>query len=241
VIGLPVWTMLTDDERAALLAHELGHLRGSDTALAHVVDLAHGLLLRLATLLTPLPSDAYSDFADYRFEIAASQATMNAAGAGILRVVSAPATGLLLWFERLAAVDGQRREYVADLSAAEVAGTAASVRLLLTMENIPGLHTLAGAAVRRREDPFAALEQVRERPAPTGRQVAAARQRAREHDLRWDASHPRDDLRLSLVETVAAERSLPRTAAEKGADRELAGLRPELAREFAHELTDPWY
>jgi Zn-dependent protease with chaperone function len=241
VIGLPVWTMLTDDERVALLAHELGHLRGSDTALAHLVDLAHGILLRLATLLTPLPGDSYSDFADYRLGVGESQATMNAAGAGILRAVSAPATGLLLLFERLAAVDGQRREYLADLRAAEIAGTAANVRLLLTMENLPGLHTLAGAAVRRREDPFAALEQVRERPAPTGQQVAAARARAREQDLRWDASHPRDDLRLALVEAVAAKRSLPRTAAEAGSDRELAGLRHEMARELGHQLTDTYY
>lgn len=241
VIGLPVWTTLTDDERVALLAHELGHLRGNDTALAHVVDLAHGILRRLATLLTPLPSDAYSDFADYALGIERSQASMNAAGAGILRVVSAPATVLLLWFERLAAVDGQRREYLADLHAAQIAGTAANVRLLLTMENIPGLHTLAGSAVRRREDPFAVLEQVRERPSPTGQQVAAARRRAREQDLRWDASHPRDDLRLAFVEAVGSERSLPRSQAAEGSDRELAGLRPELARQLAHELSDTYY
>ena len=41
---------------------------------------------------------------------------------------------------------------------------------------IPGIHTLAGAAARRREDPFDALAQVRDRPQLTARQVAAAPQ-----------------------------------------------------------------
>jgi hypothetical protein len=79
---------------------------------------------------------------------------------------------------------------------------------------------------------------VRERPAPTSAQLAAARQRAREQDLRWDASHPRDDLRMSLVEARPAGRNLAGTDVERGADAELAALRPELARSFADDLTD---
>lgn len=214
----------------------MGHLRGRDTTTGHLVWMAHGLLRRLATLLVPLPRDAYSDFVDHRAVM--SQATLNALGAVILHVLSAPALLLLLLFERLTAVDGQRREYLADLRAAEVAGTPAVLRLLITTENLPGLHTLASAAVRRREDPFAVLDTLRERPAPTPSQVATARQRAREQDLRWDASHPRDDLRMSLVEARAAERSTERWGALPGAERELAGLRPELVRQFSDDLTD---
>ncbi|WP_162262026.1 M48 family metalloprotease [Terrabacter sp. Soil810] len=238
VIGLPLWTLLTDDERLALLAHEMGHLRGRDTALSHLAAVAHGVLRRAATLLTPLPDDAYSDFVDDRRDV--SEATMNAVGSLVLRVLSAPANLLLLLFERLAAVESQRREYLADLRAAEVAGTSAVVRLLVTTENLPGLHTLAAAGARRREDPFAVLETVRERPGPTAQQVAAARQRAREQDLRWDASHPRDDLRLSLAEARAAERSVGASDVQHGADRELAGLRGELTRQLSDELVHPY-
>ena len=246
VIGLPLRSLLTDDERLALLAHELGHLRGRDTTFGHVGWTAHGVLRRFATLLTPLPPDGYSDFADYRCGIEGSQATMNAVAALVLRVLSAPAVLLLLLFERLAAVSSQRREYLADLRAAEVAGTAAVVRLLVTLENLPGLHTLAAAGVRRREDPFAVLDAVRERPDPTAQQVATARRRAREQDLRWDASHPRDDLRMSLVEArgAAATHTLPDplsgtlSDSQRGADRELAALRPELTRQLADDLTE---
>ena len=238
VVGLPFWTLLTDDERLALLGHELGHLRGRDTTLNHLAGLAHGILRRAATILTPLPADAYSDFVDYRH--AASEALMNTAASLVLRLLSAPPTLLLLLFERLAAVDSQRREYLADLRAAEIAGTPATVRLLVTLGNVPGLHTLAAAGVRRRQDPFAVLESVRRRPDPTSEQVAAARRRAGEQDLRWDASHPRDDLRLSLVEARAAHRTLPASDLQHAADLELTGLRAELRRAFGDELTETY-
>ncbi|MEW1955361.1 M48 family metalloprotease [Terrabacter sp. NPDC080008] len=238
VIGLPLWTLLTDEERLALMAHEMGHLRGRDTTLGHLVGLAHRILHRAATILTPLPADAYSDFVDYRR--ATSEAVMNSAASLVLRLLSAPPVLLLLLFERLAAVDSQRREYLADLRAAEVAGTAAMVRLLVTLENMPGLHTLTAAAVRRGEDPFAVLETVRLRPDPLPEQVATARRRAREQDLRWDASHPRDDLRLSLVEARASERGVMPTELEDSTDAELSALRPELRRRFAVELTETY-
>ncbi|MFM6851759.1 MAG: M48 family metalloprotease [Terrabacter sp.] len=238
VIGLPLWTLLTDDARLALLAHEMGHLRGGDTTTGYVTWMAHGVLHRFATLLTPLPSDAYSDFTDYRVGVVGSQAILNAVGSFLLRILSMPATLLLLLFERLDAVSSQRDEYLADLRAAEVAGSRAVVDLLVTLGNVPGLHTLASAAVRRRDDPFAVLDGVRERPAPTSAQVAAARHRALQEDLRWDASHPRDDLRLSLVEARAAERTLPRTEVEGQADAELVTLRGELSRRFSDDLTD---
>jgi hypothetical protein len=118
------------------------------------------------------------------------------------------------------------------------------VRLLLTGMNTSGLHTVAGSAARRREDPFDALEQVRTRPAPTPSEVAAARARARAADLRWDDSHPRDDLRLEVVE---ARPSAPDPGALESrrllvhsADGELMSLRPALARELGHELLETW-
>jgi Zn-dependent protease with chaperone function len=236
VIGLPLWTLLSDDARVALLAHEMGHLRGGDTTVGHLVWTAHGVLCRAATLLVPLPADAYSDFVDYRR--ASSEAVMNAFGSLVLRILSVPATLLLLLFERLAAVDSQRREYLSDLRAADVAGTAAVVRLLVTLESVSGLRTLTAAGVRRREDPFAVLESVRARPAPTAEQVAAARRRAEDQDLRWDASHPRDDLRLSLVEARDAEGTLALSDTDD-ADGELARLRPALTRQLEDELIHP--
>ena len=194
------------------------------------------MLERLATLITPLPADAYSalDRSDVDDGGWGGTATMNAMGSGLLRLLSLPALALLLAFERLAAADRQRREYRADLRAADVAGTAAVVRLLLTVMNTSGLHTVAGSAARRREDPFAALEQVRTRPAPTTSDIAAARARAQAADLRWDDSHPRDDLRIEVVEArpVTPDRATleARRRLVTSADGELSTLRPGLSR-----------
>lgn len=244
VVGLPLWTCLTDDERIALLCHELGHLRSRDTGHAALVGHAHGLLERLATLLTPLPRDAVSDLEDARLGVARSNAVMNGVGRAVLTVVSLPALLLLLAFERAAARDSQVREHAADLRAAEVAGTPAVLRLLLTTTGISGLHTLAGAAARRREDPFDALTQVRDRSDLTAAQVARTRTRAREEDLRWDATHPRDDLRLGVLQahpsTPDASALEARQALVGAADAELAGLRPMLTRRFRDDLLESW-
>ncbi|MER7071835.1 hypothetical protein [Terrabacter sp. NPDC000476] len=211
---------------------------------AALVGHAHGLLDRLATLLTPLPRDAVSDLVDDRLEVGRSQTTMNGLGRLVLTVVSAPAVVTLLAFERVASQEAQEREYAADLRAAEVAGTAAVVRLLLTTMGLAGVHTLAGAAARRREDPFTALEAVRARPDLTDRDVALARSRAREHDLRWDAAHPRDDLRLGVLEahpaTPEPEAQADRRALARAADAELTGQRTVLARRLRDELLDTW-
>ena len=246
VIGLPCWTYLTDDERIALLGHELGHLAARDTLRAVLVGQAHVVLERLATLITPLPADAYSELGRSGVDDGGwgGTATMNAMGSGLLRLLSLPAVALLLAFERLAAADRQRREYRADLRAADIAGTAAVVRLLLTIMNTSGLHTVAGSAARRREDPFAALEQVRTRPAPTTSEIVAARARAQATDLRWDGSHPRDDLRIEVVEArpVTPDRATleARRRLVAAADGELSTLRPGLSRELAHELLETW-
>ncbi|WP_185748997.1 M48 family metalloprotease [Humibacillus xanthopallidus] len=246
VIGLPTWTYLTDDERIAILGHELGHLAGRDHGRGTLVGTAHVVLVRLATLVTPLPAGASSNLSPSTVDDGGwgGTATMNWMGTLLLRVISFPAVALLLAFERLAATDRQWREYLADLRAADVAGTAAVVRLLLTMMNTSGLHTLAGSAARRREDPFAVLEHVRTRPAPTPSEVSSARARARQADLRWDDSHPRDDLRLDVVE---AHPATPEPAAleshrvlVRAAEAELATLRPGLSRELSHELVETW-
>lgn len=243
-VGLPLWTCLAEDERIALIGHELGHLGGGGRARTAVVAHAHGLLERTATLLTPLPSDAVSDFEDPRLNVARSNAVMNGAGRGLLVALSLPAVLLLLAFERVTSRERQTHAYLADLCAAQVAGTTAVARLLVTVANLPGLHTVASAAVRRREDPFDALSRSRREGPRTAGEVARARTLARSEGRRWDAAHPRDDLRLSVLEAHATEPGVDVLASHRSlarrADTELAGLRPALQRALRDELLETW-
>ncbi|WP_323101934.1 M48 family metallopeptidase [Intrasporangium sp. YIM S08009] len=248
VVGLPLWTMLRPEQRLALLAHELGHLRGRDTFTAALVGQAHRVLERLATLLVPLPRGAFGELEWLSPTVGVSSAFGNRMGAALLRVVSLPFVALLLGFERLVSVDAQRREYLADLAAARVAGPAAVVRLLFTVSGLAGVHTTVAAAVRRGEDPFDALEAVAARPALGPGQLAAARRLAAESGRRWDDSHPRDDLRISLLEALPGTPSGVLTgrgsatatlaALEVAASAELAGLRRGLSRSVRDDLLE---
>lgn len=244
VVGLPLWTCLTDDERIALLGHQLAHLGGRAGAGSALVAHAHGVLERLATLLVPLERGAVTDFEDTRLDVAYSNAIVNGMGRGVLRAVSFPAVLLLRAFERTASRDSRARAHAADLGAARVAGTTAVVRLLLTTMGISGLHTMAGAAVRRRENAFEALAAVRERPSPTAGDVARARTRARAEGPHGRATHPRGDLRLSALEARPTEPDAAalesRRSLVQRADTELAGLRPMLERPLRDELLDSW-
>jgi Zn-dependent protease with chaperone function len=248
-LGLPLWTMLRPEQRLALLAHELGHLRGRDTWAAAVVGPAHQVLERLATLLVPLPRGSYGELEWLHPALNYSTALENRLGAAILRVVSLPFVALLLAFERLVAVDGQRREYLADLAAARVTGPAAVVRLLFAVSGLAGVHTTVAAAVRRGEDPFDAFEAVAARPALKPAQLAAARRLAAGSGRRWDDSHPRDDLRISLLEALPGddeEASRPGpdlrhlVQLEAAASDELAGLRRGLARAVRDDLLETY-
>ena len=243
-VGLPLWTCLAEDERIALIGHELGHLRSGGRVRTAVVAHAQGLLERTASLLTPLPRDAVSDFEDPRLNVARSSAVVNGVGRGVLAAVFLPAVLLLLTFERITARERQAHAYVADLSAAQVAGTTAVARLLITVANLPGLHTVASAAVRRREDPFEALSRSRRDGARTAGEVARARTFARTQGRRWDAAHPRDDLRLSVLEAHATEPGVDVLAAHRSlarrAETELAALRPALQRALRDKLLETW-
>ena len=232
VIGLPCWTALPPDQRLALLAHELGHLRGRGRAVGLLVAHAHDLLERFATLLTPLPRDGYSDREDLSLGVRRSRGPMSRLGSTVLRLLSVPAVLLLLLFERLAVRDSQRREYVADICAAEIAGTHATVRLVLAMSNSTGARTVATAAVHRHENPFTALAALAQRPALTPAEVAEAGRRARETGARWDGTHPRDDLRVGLLSARPIGASWSAAEALESADAELARMQPELAHDL---------
>lgn len=240
VIGLPLWTVLKDDQRVALLGHELGHLRGRDTVTGVITSAAHGIAERVTLLLTPLSRGAYSDFEEYDDVMEHSQGFMNRIGRMILHVVALPLLGVVRVLDRLALADSHHREFAADLRAAQVAGTAASVGALAIGMNLPGIHAVANAAVRRQEDAFAALDAVRRRPAPSAADVERLHLLAAGEQRRWDSSHPTDARRLQLLKVAPVPPAWPPLLDVTTADVELRRLRPNLARQLRDDLIDDW-
>jgi Zn-dependent protease with chaperone function len=198
VIGLALWSVEHPQERVATLGHELGHLKHRDTARGLVTAAGINVLVQTVRALWPggfdHPDATYTQIA-----------LLSSLGNGLRRLVAMPAVGLYLLAVRLEARRRQRQEYLADLAGVRLAGrdaTATSLHRLLTVSSVG---TRLGSAVRRGEDPWAALETVIVPPERELRRLLLASER-RGHSV--DSSHPPTHLRVSLV------RSRPDAAAE---------------------------
>lgn len=124
-LGLVLWQALDDDERIALIGHEMAHLANDDPARQGLVASALQTLDGLRYLLTPTQYlDEYGN------------THHNQMGGGLIDIVTNSMLGIVLYLVealefaliRLFYVESQRAEYLADALAAEVAGRDAAMR-----------------------------------------------------------------------------------------------------------------
>jgi heat shock protein HtpX len=142
-LGLPLWAALPEQQRVALLAHELGHFVNHDVRSLRLVASARRTL---GTLIVALGGALFRVFGPFAIPV--------------MLPLDLAFAALLVLGRR----DGQRAEYLADQISAEVAGSPATAQLLdfllFTDELVPTLMAVAGRAVRP-EDWRAAGEQAR--------------------------------------------------------------------------------
>ncbi|WP_193610048.1 M48 family metallopeptidase [Nocardioides lijunqiniae] len=234
VIGLPLWTYLSPDQRVALLGHELGHLRGRDTAsgLLHVTSLT--LLARAEYLIGD------DTTTDDRISVAmeADGTVVGRLGLAIQALLALPITMLIRLHLRWTASSRQHAEYLADRRSAEVSGTHAARESLAWGDE--GLLTRLGSAVRRGEEPFAYLEEL---PAPTEAHVARLERPGAGPAPRVDGTHPPTHLRLRLLGSYFLPPGTGRPDGDqlRAADLELRALRPTFARGLREDLVSGYY
>ncbi|MGC1497184.1 MAG: M48 family metallopeptidase [Sulfitobacter sp.] len=118
-IGAPLWLALDDDERLALLAHEIAHLSNNDPARMQLTGSALQTLSRWLELFSP-PSIIDHD-SDTRIIIDDRGILAQLVGG----VFGAGFAALTLAYEKLIFADSQRAEYLADVLATSVAGASA--------------------------------------------------------------------------------------------------------------------
>ncbi|MET7276411.1 M48 family metallopeptidase [Streptomyces flaveolus] len=120
VLGMPLWEVLTPEERIALLGHELAHYANGDTRNGLVVGTAVRTLSVWHHILQPLPHPT------------GLEVIVNALYVLPRLLIG----GLLVLLVRLTSRAGMRAEYLADRLAARTASTQAAVglmdRLLIT-------------------------------------------------------------------------------------------------------------
>lgn len=187
-LGLGLWYGLHPQERVAILAHELAHLKNADPTRGGVVGLALNVLGHAVHVLTP---DGWMQ--------------ANAEGMGyfyqwLMRLSALLPLGLYSLILNLVGADHQAAEYRADRMASRVAGSAATASALDKL-HLGGL--LESALHKQRHMPerphaFAELRAMWDAVTPEG--WARAREDRARQGARLDDSHPPTAHRLQVVE-----------------------------------------
>lgn len=233
VLGLPLMSLGTWDERLGVIGHELGHLRGRDTPRIRVIGAAGFILSGVHYLVAP--AEGYEDpwaHGGFAYESTGS-GFFDDLARWVQTMLALPFIGLLRILDRLDLSSGQHREYLADRRSAEVVGSSAMVDSQL--RDLAGLWTAAAAAARRGEDPFAFLES---RPALDPSQSAARLLVLEQERARVNDTHPPGHLRIKLLQAAG----FPPSAATSdeptrlSADAELSRLRDRHRRELVDQL-----
>ncbi|MER6286280.1 M48 family metallopeptidase [Streptomyces sviceus] len=231
-IGLPLWEVLSPQQRIALLGHELGHFTHGDTRQGMVVGTAWRSLSTWLYYVQPMPDPNVV------------QAVTNLACVPLRLLI----TGVMALLDLLTAQSSQRCEYLADAAAARIGSTEGAVglmdRFLVTDSVVTTLQRETnGRRMRGRgqasgqgaddlwEVLAAHMDSIPESEYERQRRVGALRG----HSV--DASHPPTHLRRRLLldgTPVPALVTADTVRSERIAG-ELADLRGTLAREVVRD------
>ncbi|HYF61924.1 MAG TPA: M48 family metallopeptidase [Herpetosiphonaceae bacterium] len=229
-LGLPLWSILSAEERVCLIGHELGHAVNGDVSRGFFIHSAVYSLVTWANILRP---DAiWAPHMGWRGLLAIP---INLALLGFSHLAWWSALGLLHLLWR----DSQRAEYLADYLAAIAGGTQASLSLLDKMH----LDSSCELAMQRialgnaKADMFDALrEHVQTIPE-------IERERLRRVQLldasRLDATHPPTPYRIQLMRAHPVPGAQVRLTAEQNAaiDQELSRLRGPIQQRITSGFT----
>ena len=199
VIGLGLWAVLRDDERVALLAHELGHQAHGDLRRLWFVGGAMRSLRRWEYVLEP-PRSARIDRDSVlggSMYVVAERLLLPL----LLFPVFAVVTAARIAVSRSAARQGHCAEHRADLVAAQIASTDATIRTLelLAVANSAGA-VLSHAVQRGMPDPWTTLNNYISAMPALERD---RRGRAEARKAGWhDSTHPAAHLRIDLLQRV---------------------------------------
>jgi len=231
-LGLPLWEVLTPQERIALLGHEFGHFTLGDTR--------HGMVV----------GSAYNSLVTWHYYVEpAEDSQVVEVIANVLYFLPRwLIAGVVMLLDLLTSQASQRSEYLADSAAAHTGSTQAAVglmdRLLVTNSVVTALHRetnsrrMRGGVRVSAQDADGLWEALAAHMASIPESEYERQRRAgalRGHSV--DASHPPTHLRRRLL---LARTPVPAsvTADADRADRivaELADVRTALARDVVRD------
>lgn len=237
-IGLPYFSILTSQERVALIGHELGHSVNGDIARGFFVGTAIHALATWHAILRPdyLGSDAYGDaYADTGCAVVFANVVM--------RGLAWPVLGTVHALAQLSWRDSQRAEYLADALAASAGSTDAQ---LSTLEKSYFRHSFEVAAQRastyfKDENLFDDLR-ARVRSAPQ-REMERIRRMMKLPTSDLATSHPPTAFRLEMLHAhpVAAPKVVLGEIESQQLDRELSQFEARLQEKIVQRYEEAVY
>jgi Zn-dependent protease with chaperone function len=233
VIGLPYWHALADQERVAVLAHEVAHTVNGDTTRGIIQGNA-GLMLWHWAFMTE-PDDIVDASGGL---IALASVPANLAMLGLSMALAGLSEGLFA----LGFPTRLRAELYADRLGAGVAGRDAILGLQSSLY-LDAAYERALAAVTIRKPPAADLydELLVQVAATPASELERLRRKERADPFTFDQTHPPTPEREAMTRRLPTDRP-PRivmTAERMAAiDAELATVRPAVTRELIAEYRD---
>ena len=212
LLGTPLWTVLSGQERIALLGHELAHQVNGDTTHGLWAASARGSLHTWTKLLDPRQT-RYEESSDMRIAYGSGGGIATLAALltpALMAVLFAPlfavAVGCQLLLARLDLYCGQRAEYLADELGARLAGSEALLGLLGKLGLAEAVGGFLTASKNRSNAKRAAaasglwpsLAEYVDSIPDTEKQRRKIVDRLR--NTRTDVSHPANHLRIALTE-----------------------------------------
>lgn len=189
-LGLPLWEILTDQERVALLAHEVAHAVNGDASRGFFVGSAIQSLVRWYMVLAPGSDDFGSS-------------AMNLLGVPF-RLLAGAAAGAIWALIRLMSIllyrDMQRAEYLADRLGSTIGGEDAFISMLhkMVFGDTFGLAVQHCALNRQKTDLYQELQELIECTPPS--ELNRMRRLEDRSMLTLDVTHPPTGLRVKMLE-----------------------------------------
>jgi Zn-dependent protease with chaperone function len=233
LLGLGLFGSLDPQQRVALLAHEFGHFANGDIRRGPLLAPVYEGLGRMADLFTGERSRV--QFYGPRFAGQALARILDPIVDLILRVISLAFYAAHLGLSAVLLRDSQRREYLADLRAASIAGSAA---IASTLDLLGSDVDSVVASRARAQEIYPAWRAAAAQflaPANAARRVRL-RQLSTRHDTSLWRTHPPTGLRAWLVEASGHNAaSLVLTEAESlRIDEQLTRQYASARRDLAH-------
>jgi heat shock protein HtpX len=229
---LPLWTILSHQEKVALLAREIAHLSHPDASRRFLVQNAFAALARWCWLLVP-PARRIAILHGGRRP---GQITFGAEVATnlLMQVVSLipqllyHAMAYLLWPEQ------QQAEYRADRAAAAIAGTAA-MRSLLEKCQLEGVFKMAVQKKALYHPQLDLFVEIRQRTAElTNQEWTRIKQTNEQGHTRQESSYPPTVYRLNVLATdpQLGKPELLSPSEFEQIERETAALQPAIQQQI---------